>query len=137
MSTVVPAEDLRGDDEEDTRLLRAMVGEARSYIEHLGWWRAIERVHFGFAAGGIVAVFLVTTPIFGVLMSLPSRTAQELASLASPMMLISGLGTWLFKIGGTGLPVGRFGPVYAIEAVTLIAACLLLLLARYRKVASL
>jgi ABC-2 type transport system permease protein len=90
-----------------------------------------------FAAGGIVAVFLVTTPIFGVLMSLPSRTAQELAGLASPMMLISGVGTWLFKIGGTGLPVGRFGPVYGIEVVCLVAACLLLLLARYRKVASL
>ncbi|GLY96453.1 ABC transporter permease [Actinoplanes sp. NBRC 103695] len=90
-----------------------------------------------FAAGGIVAVFLVTTPIFGVLMSLPSRTAQELAGLASPMMLISGVGTWLFKAGNTGLPVGRFGPVYAIEVVTLVAACLLLLLARYRKVASL
>jgi ABC-2 type transport system permease protein len=33
--------------------------------------------------------------------------------------------------------VDRFGPVYGIEAVTLIAGCLLLLLARYRKVASL
>jgi ABC-2 type transport system permease protein len=90
-----------------------------------------------FAAGGIVALFLMSTPIFGVLQLLPSRTAQELAGLASPMMLIGGVGNWLFPGHGTGMPIGRFGPVYAIEAATLIAACLLLLLARYRKVASL
>jgi ABC-2 type transport system permease protein len=90
-----------------------------------------------FAAGGIVAVFLMTTPIFGVLQILPSPTAQELAGLASPMTLISGIGAWLIPGSNNDLIVGRFGPVYAIEAATLIAACLLLLLARYRKVASL
>jgi ABC-2 type transport system permease protein len=90
-----------------------------------------------FAAGGIVAVFLMTTPIFGVLTSLPSRTAQELAGLASPMTLITGIGSWLVPMPNGGLIVGQYGPVYAIEAATLIAACLLLLLARYRKVASL
>ena len=90
-----------------------------------------------FAAGGIVALFLMTTPVFGVLSELPSRTAQELAGLASPMTLISGVGAWLSPTSNNDLIVGRFGPVYAIEAATLIAACLLLLLARYRKVASL
>jgi len=90
-----------------------------------------------FAAGGIVAVFLMTTPVFGVLQSLPSRTAQELSGLASPMTLLSGIASWLIPGPNSGLMVGRFGPVYAIEAATLIAACLLLLLARYRKVASL
>ncbi|BFU46941.1 ABC transporter permease [Krasilnikovia sp. MM14-A1004] len=90
-----------------------------------------------FAAGGIVAVFLMTAPVVGVLASLPSRTAQELAGLASPMSLVTGVGTWLIPVKDPGIDIGRFGPVYAIEAVTLIAACLLLLLARYRKVASL
>jgi ABC-2 type transport system permease protein len=33
--------------------------------------------------------------------------------------------------------VGKFGPIYGIEAACLIAACFLLLLTRYRKVASL
>jgi ABC-2 type transport system permease protein len=91
-----------------------------------------------FAAGGIVAVFLMTTPIVGVLASLPSATANSLAGLASPMTLIAGVGEWLSD-GATGFEfnLGRFGPVYAIEAVSLIAVCLLLLLARYRKVASL
>ena len=90
-----------------------------------------------FAAGGIVAVFLMTTPVVGVISILPSSSAQDLAGLASPMTLVSGVGNWLFAGHGTGMPIGRFGPVYAIEAVTLIAACLLLLLARYRKVAAL
>ncbi|MET8152265.1 ABC transporter permease [Actinoplanes sp. NPDC049668] len=90
-----------------------------------------------FAAGGIVAVFLMTTPVVGVLATLPSRTAQELAFLASPMTLVSGVAQWLVPNANTGLPIGRFGPVYAIEAAVLIVTCLLLLLARYRKVASL
>ena len=90
-----------------------------------------------FAAGGIVAVFLMTTPVVGVLSILPSTTAQELAGLASPMSLISGVGQWLISGANTGLNIGRFGPIYGIEFVCLVAACLLLLLARYRKVASL
>ena len=90
-----------------------------------------------FAAGGIVAVFLMTTPVFGVLQILPSATARELSGLASPMTLVNGIAGWLIPGANPGLMIGRFGPVYAIEAATLIAACLLLLLARYRKVASL
>jgi ABC-2 type transport system permease protein len=90
-----------------------------------------------FAAGGIVAVFLMTTPVVGVLSILPSTTAQELAGLASPMTLVSGIGQWLIPDANTGQIIGEFGPVYAIEAITLIVACLLLLLARYRRVASL
>jgi ABC-2 type transport system permease protein len=90
-----------------------------------------------FAAGGIVAVFLMTTPVVGVLATLPSTTAQQLAFLASPMTLVSGVGTWLIPGTNTGIDIGRFGVVYAITAASLIATCLLLLLARYRKVASL
>jgi ABC-2 type transport system permease protein len=90
-----------------------------------------------FAAGGIVAVFLMTTPVVGVLSILPSSTAQDLAGLASPMTLVSGVGQWLINDANTGLNIGEFGAVYAIEAATLVAGCLLLLLARYRKVASL
>jgi len=90
-----------------------------------------------FAAGGIVAVFLMTTPIFGVLQILPSEMARELAGLASPMTLVSGVASWLFPGSNSGMIVGQYGPVYLIEAVTLVTACLLLLLARYRKVASL
>ncbi|AEV81815.1 hypothetical protein ACWT_0801 [Actinoplanes sp. SE50] len=89
-----------------------------------------------FAAGGIVAVFLMTTPVVGVLANLPSSNARQLAFLASPNTLIAGVGHWLFDTS-IDFDLGRFGPIYGIEALCLIAACLLLLLARYRKVAAL
>lgn len=90
-----------------------------------------------FAAGGIVAVFLMTTPVVGVLSILPSTDVQEMAGLASPMSLVSGVGEWLVPSANPDLMIGNLGPVYAIEAATLIATCLLLLLARYRRVAAL
>jgi ABC-2 type transport system permease protein len=90
-----------------------------------------------FAAGGIVAFVLMTVPVVGVLSLLPSQTAKELAGLASPISLINGIEIWLRDRNDLGLDVGNLGPIYGIEAVCLIAACLLLLLARYRKVASL
>jgi ABC-2 type transport system permease protein len=89
-----------------------------------------------FAAGGIVAVFLMTGPIVPVLMSLGSDAAREMAGLASPMSLISGVGTWLFGSSSSGFDVGSYGAVYGIAAVTLVLSCLLALLARYRKVAA-
>jgi ABC-2 type transport system permease protein len=90
-----------------------------------------------FAAGGIVATFLMTTPVVGVLNILPSETAHHLSGLVSPMTLVSGIQIWLRDGVNLGLDVGRFGPIYGIEWVCLVAVCLLLLLARYRKVASL
>lgn len=90
-----------------------------------------------FAAGGIVALFVVTTPVVGVLSILPSETSRNLAGLASPETLISGISTWLRDKPDAGIDIGSFGPIYGIEFVCLVAAMLLLLLARYRKVASL
>ncbi|SCG79105.1 ABC transporter permease [Micromonospora humi] len=94
-----------------------------------------------FAAGGIVAVFLMTTPVVGVLSIMPSRTVNELAFLASPSSLVSGVGTWalgdlLTQGQEGGIPIGGFGPVYAVVALLLVAACVSLLLLRYRKVAA-
>lgn len=90
-----------------------------------------------FAAGGIVAFVLMTVPVVGVLSLLPSQTAHHLAGLASPISLINGVEIWLRDINDPGLDIGDLGPIYGIEAVCLVAVCLLLLLARYRKVASL
>ncbi|MGK5742736.1 ABC transporter permease [Micromonospora sp. URMC 103] len=96
-----------------------------------------------FAAGGIVAVFLMTTPIVGTLSIMPSRAVNELAGLASPSTLVQGVGVWslgdllVTENGGTAHSmIGGFGPVYAIAAVLLVAVCVTLLLARYRKVAA-
>ncbi|MFF5174789.1 ABC transporter permease [Micromonospora sp. NPDC000089] len=95
-----------------------------------------------FAAGGIVAVFLMTAPIVGVLSIMPSRTVNELAFLASPSTLVGAVGTWALgdllvpdgRVGG--IPIGDFGPVYGVAAVLLVATCVTLLLLRYRKVAA-
>ncbi|MEV4480691.1 ABC transporter permease [Micromonospora coxensis] len=94
-----------------------------------------------FAAGGIVAVFLMTTPIVGTLSIMPSATVNELALLASPSTLVQGVG--LFLLGDLLAPAGQaeqliggFGPVYVLGAALLVAACVTLLLLRYRKVAA-
>lgn len=87
------------------------------------------------AAGAVVGVFLLTTPVVGVLSVMPSASANELAGLASPMSLVGGVGGWLFEYDGE-FQVGRFGPLYAAVAVALVVTCTLLLLARYRKVAA-
>jgi ABC-2 type transport system permease protein len=94
-----------------------------------------------FAAGGIVAVFLMTTPVVGILSIMPSQTVNELALLASPSTLVGGAGAWalgdlLVPQGEFGPPIGRFGPLYAVAAVALVAVAVLLLLLRYRKVAA-
>ncbi|GAA0387335.1 MULTISPECIES: ABC transporter permease [Micromonospora] len=95
-----------------------------------------------FAAGGIVAVFLMTTPIVGVLSILPSQAANQLAGIASPSTLVQGVGIWTMRDqvitdpDALGPDLGAFGPVYALVAALLVAACVALLLARYRKVAA-
>jgi ABC-2 type transport system permease protein len=87
------------------------------------------------AAGATVAVFLLTTPVVGVLSVLPSQTANQLAGLASPTTLVGGVGDWLFESSGD-VGIGGFGPLYGAAALVLVGGCVLLLLARYRKVAA-
>ncbi len=96
------------------------------------------------AAALIVALFLVTTPIFGVLMGIAysgSETGEltgqslklsQLAGLVSPMTLVSGVGRWWFA---TDNSVGPYGPLYGLVALAIVVVCVLLLLLRYRKVA--
>lgn len=50
---------IKGDDAEDTALLREMAAEAREYVEDFEWCPAVVSVHLAFGVGGIVAVFLV------------------------------------------------------------------------------
>jgi ABC-2 type transport system permease protein len=85
------------------------------------------------AAAVIVAVFLVTTPIVVVIGNLGGPAAQQLAFLASPTTMAQAVGVWLFNV--RGMDLGRYGPVYGVATVALVAACVLLLLTRYRRVA--
>jgi hypothetical protein len=55
---VVPAGDLRGEDEKDTSMLRGMLSEARQFLISFHWCRSVKQAYFGFGIGGVVAVFL-------------------------------------------------------------------------------
>jgi ABC-2 type transport system permease protein len=94
-----------------------------------------------FGAGGIVALFLMSAPVVGVLSTLPSTTTNQLAGLASPTTIVRGTGEWLFfkalepQAGAQGMGIGDYGPVFGAAALILVATCVLLLLARYRRVA--
>jgi ABC-2 type transport system permease protein len=85
------------------------------------------------AAAVIVAVFLFTTPVVGVLRVLGGETTHELGLLASPLTLVNGAGQWLFRQPHEA--IGPYGPVYAAVAAGLLVACTLALLLRYRRVA--
>jgi ABC-2 type transport system permease protein len=96
------------------------------------------------AAALVVAVFLISTPVYGVLMGLAYNNSNgeeltgsalrlsQLAGLVSPETLVAGLGDWWYN--GRS-PLGDYGPVYGGVALALTAVCVLLLLVRYRKVA--
>lgn len=87
-----------------------------------------------FAAGGIVAVFLVTTPVVGVLDFVGGDTVKRLSGLASPPTLVLGLQRWLFR-NNPASEIGEYGPVYGLTAAALVCLCVLLLLVRYERVA--
>lgn len=108
------------------------------------------------AAALVVAVFLITTPVYGVIVGIAFGTSPDavptgdalqaikLAGLVSPMTLVSGVVQWWYP---PALPPGEvaaaenpfliapYGPLYGGVALGLIVASLLLLLLRYRRVA--
>ncbi|WP_295936013.1 hypothetical protein [uncultured Xanthomonas sp.] len=51
-------ENLTGEDEEDTALLKAMADEAKEYIVAHAWCPKIKAQYFAFGIGGVVAVFV-------------------------------------------------------------------------------
>jgi hypothetical protein len=57
-SELVLTQDLEGDDEQDSFLLRKMSEEAKHYISSFSWCSEIRNSYFGGGVGGIFAVFL-------------------------------------------------------------------------------
>lgn len=85
------------------------------------------------AAGAIVAVFLLTTPIVGLLEETGGESVQQLAGVFSPMTQLMGIRGWLG--GDVDVPYpGPYGWVYGVVTLGLIVASVGLLLARYRRV---
>lgn len=88
-----------------------------------------------FATGLIIAVFLLTSPISGLLGEIGSGPLRDLAGLFDPVSLLNGVDAWLF---GERLlvSVGSYGWVYGLGAAALAALGTALLIRRYRRVKS-
>jgi ABC-2 type transport system permease protein len=90
-----------------------------------------------FGAAGVVAVFLISTPIVGILYVIGGPVVKDLSSLANPMTATRQALQWIFGAERSdGPPIGSYGPVYGAAILALVAVCVTLLLVRYRKVAS-
>jgi ABC-2 type transport system permease protein len=87
-----------------------------------------------FATGMVIALFLLTEPISGVLGVIGSPTVAGLAGLLNPVSLLNGLDTWLF--GAPFGNVGGYGPAYGVEFLVVAAVGIGLSVLRYRKVKS-
>ena len=91
---------------------------------------------------GIVAISCVLTFFLALLLIdaeggiSATSTGARIAGLFSPVTILDGVRVWLGGDPATGLVAnpGRYGPLYGIAAVVLLAACLAGLAARYRKV---
>jgi hypothetical protein len=49
--------EIKGDDEEDTRLLHKMLEKASSYLSKFSWCKSIRQAYFAGGVGGILAIF--------------------------------------------------------------------------------
>ncbi len=100
------------------------------------------------AAALTVGLFILTTPVLGVLQAvawsqgpapgsdLPGGsglTMFQLSFLVSPFTIVQGIGAWLFSAEQPF--IGDFGPLYLGVTLAIVVGCLLLTLLRYRKVA--
>jgi len=91
---------------------------------------------------GIVAIACILTFFLSVLLiqaeggQSATATGERVAGLFSPFTILDGVRVWLGGSAQTGFVAdpGRYGPLYGVVAVLLLAACLGGLAARYRKV---
>jgi ABC-2 type transport system permease protein len=91
---------------------------------------------------GIVAISCILTFFLALLLIAAeggmsaTSTGARVAGLFSPFTILDGVRVWLGGDPTTGLVAdpGRYGPLYGVLAVVLLAACLGGLAARYRKV---
>jgi ABC-2 type transport system permease protein len=83
------------------------------------------------AAAAIAGVFLVTTPVVGVLQVLGGPALRQLSRMINPVLLVQGLSNWIYRTHTMDLD--GYGPVYAAAAALLVGACTALLILRYRR----
>jgi hypothetical protein len=59
LGKLVSADQIRGEDDEETLELQKMLKRARAYLLSQDWCEAVSDEHLGFGVGGVVAVFLL------------------------------------------------------------------------------
>jgi hypothetical protein len=59
ISLLKRAEEMEGDDPDDTMLLRELWARARDYVRSFKWCPSISDAYLGFGVGGVVGVFLI------------------------------------------------------------------------------
>jgi ABC-2 type transport system permease protein len=125
-------------------LYAAVFGALSLLVASLAGRRAV-------AAALTVGVYLVTFPIYGVLVGIAfgrngpppltgaNASLAQLAGLVAPTQLVQGVSRWWFgrpRLGEENVDLlGPYGPYYFATALGLLLVCVLLLLLRYRKVA--
>jgi len=58
LESLTPAEEIVGEDTEETALLKQMLQNATEYLRGFRWCPPIDKVYFGWGVGGVVATFL-------------------------------------------------------------------------------
>jgi hypothetical protein len=58
LKTLIPVEEISGEDAEETALLKQMLRNATEYLRRFRWCPPIDRAYFGCGVGGVAAVFL-------------------------------------------------------------------------------
>ncbi|HKT04515.1 MAG TPA: ABC transporter permease [Rugosimonospora sp.] len=83
------------------------------------------------AAAAVVGVFLVPTPVVGVLQVLGGPMLRQLSRMIDPVLLIQGLSNWIYRTHT--MNIDGYGPVYLGAALVLVGGCVSLLVVRYRR----
>jgi|SRR5580700_6794658 hypothetical protein len=125
-SELIPSQNIVGDDEQDTVLLRKMSDEAKDYISSFPWCATILDEYFGGGVGGIFAIFFlhirpnrtgIDPWIWVVVGDVPSAYLP-VADCQSPAQVfrtyINGMSKWveLARLGKTGTPDQGVPPVH-------------------------
>jgi ABC-2 type transport system permease protein len=85
-----------------------------------------------FATGAVIGVYIVSSAVAHILASLPGG-AMTHATIVAPFDLLEGFKAWALH-GRAQTEIGTVTPIYGVAAVVMFTGCLLVLVARYRKV---
>ena len=90
-----------------------------------------------YAAGAILAVFLIGSVASSILVQIPGGSLESVAPFVYPLSILDGAREWLFGGSVSESPVGAAGvalPLYGVATAVLLAVSWALLALRYRSV---